>query len=67
LIENVPPLASYNFDTVTERILIFFGRHTTDKVSNQTTLYYATSNNLCFCTTWKTGNTKIAFFTQMLY
>jgi len=48
--KNVPPLASYNFDTC-ERILIFFGRHVTDKVSNQKTLYYATSNNLFFCTT----------------
>jgi len=35
-----------------ERILIFFGRNITDKVSNQKTLYYATSNNLWFCTTW---------------
>jgi len=30
-----------------------FGRNVTDKVGNQKTLYYATSNNLCFCTTWK--------------
>jgi len=28
-------------------ILIF-----TDKVSNQKTLCYTTSNNLCFCVTW---------------
>jgi len=49
--KNVTPLACYNFDT-RERILICFGRNVTDKVSNQKTLYYATSNNLCFCTTW---------------
>jgi len=36
---NVPPLACYNFDTH-EWILIFFGRNVTDKVGNQTTLYY---------------------------
>jgi len=42
-------LLYYNFDT-REQILICFGRNTTDKVSNQKTLYYATSNNLCFCT-----------------
>jgi len=35
-----------------EWILIFFGRNVTDKVGNQKTLYYAASNNLCFCTTW---------------
>jgi len=50
--KNVPPSACYNFDTC-EWILIFFGRNTTDKVSNQKMLYYATSNNLCFCTTWQ--------------
>jgi len=43
--KNVPPLACYNFDT-RERILIFFGRNTTNKATNQKTLYYATSSNL---------------------
>jgi len=43
-----------------------FGRNVTDKVGNQKTLYCATSNNLCFCTTWqKRGNTKITYFTQL--
>jgi len=42
-----------------------FGRNITDKVRNQRTLYCATSNNVCFCTTWQMGNTKIAFFTQV--
>jgi len=44
----------YNFDAH-EWILILFGRNVTDKVGNQKTLYYATSNNLCFCTTCQTG------------
>jgi len=35
----------------------FFGRNVTDKVGNQKTLYYATSNNLCFCTTWQNTET----------
>ena len=35
----------------------FFGRNVTDKVGNQKTLYYATSNNLCFCTTWQNAET----------
>ena len=37
-------------------LLILFGTNVTDKVGNQKTLYYATWNNLCFCTTW--GNRK---------
>jgi len=41
--KNAPLLACYNFDTH-EWILIFFGRNITNKVSNQKTLYYATSN-----------------------
>jgi len=54
--KNDTPLACYNFDT-RERILISFGRNITDKVSNQKTLYYATSNHLCFCTTRQNGKT----------
>ena len=50
--KNVPHLACYNFDAH-EWILIFFGRNVTDKVGNQKMLYYATSNNMCFCTTWQ--------------
>jgi len=30
----------------------------TDKVDNQKTLYDATSNNLCFCTTWQNAWTR---------
>ena len=33
-----------------------------DKASNQKTLYYATSNNLCFCTTWQIGETRKSHF-----
>jgi len=43
--KSVPFLACYNFDTV-EWNLIFFGRNVTDKVGNQKTLYYVTSNTL---------------------
>ena len=50
--KNVPPLACYNFDAH-EWILIFFGRNVTDKVGNQKTLYYATSDNVCYCTIWQ--------------
>jgi len=55
--KNVPPLACYNFDAH-EWILIFFGRNVTDKVGNQKTLYYAISNNECFCTTWQNAETR---------
>ena len=36
----------------------FFGRNVTDKVGNQKTLHYATSNNLCFCITWQNAETR---------
>ena len=62
--KNVQPLACYNFDAH-EWILIFFGRNVTDKVGNQKTLYYATSNNLCFCTTWQNAEKRKSHFTQL--
>jgi len=45
-----------------ERILIYFGKNGTDKVNNQKTFYYATSNNLCFCTTWQKGKHENCIF-----
>jgi len=55
--KNVPSLACYNFDAH-EWISIFFGRNVTNKVGNQKVLYYATSNNLCCCTTWQNAETR---------
>jgi len=57
-------MACYNFATH-EWILIFFGRNVTDKVGNQKTLYYATSNNLCFCITWQNRKTRKSHFSLM--
>ena len=59
--KNVSPLACYDFDTH-EWILIFFSRNVTGKVGNQRMLYYATSNNLCYCTTWQNWETQKARF-----
>ena len=39
-----------------------FVRNVTDKVGNQKTLCYATSSNLCFCTTWQNGKTQKSHF-----
>ena len=55
--KNVPPLACYNFDTH-EWMLIFFGRNITEEVGNQTRLHYAILYTLCFCTTWRNGETR---------
>jgi len=63
--KHVPPSACYNFDTH-ERILIFFGRNATNKVRSQKTLYYATSSNLCFCTTRQSGKQKLHFSLAVL-
>jgi len=59
--KNVPLLACYSFDTH-EWILIFFGRNVTNKVGNQKTLYYSTSSNLCFCTTWQNEEMQKSHF-----
>jgi len=45
-----------------ERVFIFFGRHVTHKVGNQKTLYYVTSDKLCFCITWQNGETQKLHF-----
>jgi len=55
--KKCPIFGCYNFDAH-EWILIFFGTNVTDKVGNQKTLYYATSSNLCFCTTWQNAETR---------
>jgi len=39
-----------------------FGRNVTYTVGNQKTLYYVTWNNLCFCTTWRNGETRKSHF-----
>jgi len=39
-----------------------FDRNVTDKLSNQKTLYCATPNSLCFCTTWQNGETRKSHF-----
>ena len=59
--KNVPPLACYNL-THMNGFWYFFGRNVTDKVGNQKVLYYATSNNLCFCTTCQNGETWKSHF-----
>jgi len=53
--KNVPPLTCYNID-IHSLITIIFGTHVIEKVGNRNILYFPTSPNLCFCTTW--GNRK---------
>jgi len=48
-----------------ERILIFFRRNVTNKISNQNTLYYAPQ--ITCASALPSKNMKIFFFTQMLY
>ena len=59
---NVPPSACCNSDTHTWMDFDIFGRNVTDKVGNHKTLYYATSSNLCFCTTWQNAETRNHIF-----
>jgi len=61
-LKNVPHLACYNFNTYEWIFFYIFGRNVTGKVGNQKTLYYTTSNNLCFCTTWQNAETRKSHF-----
>ena len=54
-IKRPPPLTCYNLD-IHGSITIIFGTSVTEKVGSQTILYFPTSPNLRFCTTW--GNRK---------
>ena len=54
-LKNVPSLTCYNLDIHGSTTTIF-STSVTEKVGNQNVLYFPTSPNLCFCTTW--GNRK---------
>ena len=58
-------MVCYNFDT-REWSLTCFDRNVTDRVRNQNTLYCATSNNLCFCTTWQNWEHENRIFTRYI-
>jgi len=49
--QKTTTLACYNFD-VHQPILIICGRNIAKKVCSRMVLYFPTSSNLCFCTTW---------------
>jgi len=53
--KNAPPFSCYNLD-IHSLIMIISGTRITEKVGNQNVLYFPTSPNLCFYTTW--GNRK---------
>jgi len=49
-VSNPPPLACYNLD-IHHLITIILGKTVSNKVRNQTVLYFTTSPIYCFCTT----------------
>jgi len=53
--KNIPPLTRYNL-YVHSSIARIFGINVAENVGNQNILYFPTSSNYCFCTTW--GNRK---------
>jgi len=61
--KNVTPLPCHNFD-IRERMLIFFGRDATDKVSDQKTFTRPPQITCASALPGKTGNRKLAFFTR---
>ena len=59
--KDVPPLTCYNL-SIHGSIATIFGKNVAKKVGSQNVLYFPTSPNYCFCTTWETGNPEIASF-----
>ena len=59
--KNVPPLTCYNPD-IHGSIMIIFGTRVTEKVGNQNILYFPTSPNLSFCTSWGNRNRENCVF-----
>ena len=59
--KNVPPLTCCNL-YIHGSIATIFGTNVAEKVGDQNVLYFRTSPNQCFCTTWETGNPEIASF-----
>jgi len=67
--QNVTTLSHNNSD-IHELILIICGTNVTEKVSNHKVLYFPTSPNYCFCTTWgnrKPGNCVFSLKCCMLF
>ena len=55
-LKNVSHLTCYNL-YIHGSIATIFGTNVAEKVGNQNVLYFPTSLNYCFCTTW--GNKKL--------
>jgi len=49
--KNLPPLTCYNL-YIHGSIATIFGKNVAKKVGSQNILYFSTSPNYCFCTTW---------------
>jgi len=67
--KNVTTLFRYNSD-MHGSMLITFATNITEEVGNQNVLYYPTSYNYCFCTTWenrKPGNCLFSLKCCMLF
>ena len=59
----------YNF-CIHSLIVTIFGINVAEKVGNQNTLYFPTTSNWCFCTTWgsrKPGNCVFSLKCSMLF
>jgi len=54
-------LTCYNLD-IHGSITITFGTSVIKKVGNQNVLYFPTSSNLCFCTTWENRKSQNCIF-----
>jgi len=59
--KNVPPFTCYNLD-IHSSVMIIFDTWITEKVGNQSVLYFPISPCLCFCTTQENRKPKNCIF-----
>ena len=65
--KNIPDIFDCNLKTAYQ-ILIIFGRNIFDTTCHQMTIYFPTSPNVCFCTTWwKHSEQNITFSSNAIW
>ena len=59
--KDVPPFTCYNLD-IHGSVATISSKNVAEKVGNQNVLYFPTSPNYCFCTTWRNRKPRNCVF-----
>jgi len=66
VLKNIPSIFNYNLKTNYQTLTIF-GTNIPDKTCHRMTVWFQTSPNVCFCTTWGKHNQRNITFYPMRY